>query len=128
MKIDPSFLSDPIISPALYPELLLDLPQMPIIYLKNKHFFKKDLEMLKSLDGELYLFICPTMNWSIANITVDRDGEKYPFSPYAYAKTKEHEEKYLKFGFQVFDCIQELKKAVYFEGCEEVNSNIQFTK
>jgi hypothetical protein len=125
MNIDSSFMNDPIVSPELYPELILELPQMPIICFKNKHFFKKDIETLRKLDGQLYLLICPYMNASVANFTTARDGERYIYSPYAYAKTKEHKEKYLKFGFQVFDNIQELKQAVYFSGCEEVNANLQ---
>jgi hypothetical protein len=125
MNIDSSFMNDPIVSFDLYPELILELPKLPILYLKNKHFFKNDVEMLKSMDGQLYLLVCPYMNSSIANLTTYRDNEKYTFAPYAYAKTKEHQEKYLKFGFQVFDDITELKQAVYFTGCEEVNANLQ---
>jgi hypothetical protein len=110
----------------LYPELILELPQLPVIYFKNKHFFRRDTELLKSMDGQLYLLICPYMNMSIANLTTYRGDEKYTFAPYAYAKTEEHKEKYLKFGFQVFDNIIELKQAVYFAGCEEANANLQF--
>jgi hypothetical protein len=125
MKIDASFLNDPIVSFDLYPELILELPQLPILHLKHKHFFKRDLDQLKSLDGQLYLLICPHMNLSIANMRTTRDGEKHTFAPYAYAKTEDHKEKYLEFGFQVFDNICELKQAVYFAGCEEENANLQ---
>jgi hypothetical protein len=126
MNIDSSFMNDPIVSFVLYPELILELPQMPIVYLKNKHFFKSDTNMLKNLDGQLYLLISPHINASLANLTMTRENEKYTFAPYAYAKTEEHKEKYLKFGFQVFEDIQELKQAVYFEGCEEPGANLEF--